>query len=218
MTPAEQLCRFAHLAYARQLVAGMEGNLSLRLPDGAILCTPTMRCKGLLTPEDLCVVDLDGVPVAHALSGRAGRRASSEMPMHLALYRANPAIGGVVHCHPPFATAFAVLGESIPAEFLPEAAIFFGEVPLAPYAMTGTPAMGAVLEPFARDHVAALLQNHGAVAWGRDLELAYGFMESLEAICRSLHYARQIGTPRKIAPEHLPALEALRARVKESLK
>lgn len=210
MDPAAHLCEIARRAYARQLVSGMEGNLSIRRDDGHVLCTPTMRCKGLLNPEHLCVIDLAG----NRVSGSA--RPSSEMPMHLAIYRADARVRAVVHTHPPFATAFAVLGETIPTEFLPEAALFFGEIPLAPYATTGTPAMGDVLRPLVPGHCAALLANHGAVTWGPDLERAYAYMDSLEAICRVLHHARQIGIPRAIGAEHLRELRAIRARLLEA--
>lgn len=126
--------------------------------------------------------------------------------MHLALYASNPDIAAVVHAHPPYATTFAVLGETIPTGFLAEAELFFGVIPTLPFAVPGTPAVGAALRPFARTAIAALLANHGAVTWGPDLESACNRMESLEAICQVIYQARLLGTPRPIPPDQLPAL------------
>ncbi|MDX2199576.1 MAG: class II aldolase/adducin family protein [Phycisphaerae bacterium] len=209
---ADQICAIGRRAYSRGLVAGMEGNISVRLDERRVLCTPTMHCKGTLTPADLCLIDLEG----RRLEG--ARKPSSEMPMHLAAYAADAGVRAVVHLHPPYATTFAVLGESVPTGHLPEAEIFFGAVPLVPYATTGTPAMGEVLRPFVREHCVALLQNHGAVSWAVDLERAYCLIESLEAVCRVVHQARQIGTPREIAAEKRRELADLRVRVRESMR
>lgn len=195
-----QLCELGRRAYARSLVAGTEGNFSLRLHDDRILCTPTGLCKGLMRPEDLCVLTLAGKQV----SGR--RRHSSEILVHLAIYSANPKVRAVVHTHPPFATTFAVVGEPLPRGILPEAEMFLGEVPLVPYATTGTADLANAVRPFAREHVAVLLQNHGAVTWGGDLELAYGRTEVLEAVCRVLHQARQIGVAQPIPEAKLAEL------------
>lgn len=207
MTLIELMCEIGRRADARMLVDGTGGNFSCRLPDGRILCTPTMCRKGSLTPDDLCEVALDGRQVG----GR--RRASSEIAMHLALYRADDAIGAVVHTHPLYATTFAVLGERVPTDLSPEGTVFLGEVPLVPYRTTGTAAMGEVLAPLARAHVAALLANHGAVTWGPDLETAYALTETLEAVARIAYQARLIGTPRPIGAEDRALLDAMRRDV-----
>lgn len=201
-----QLCEAGRRAYSHGLVAGTEGNLSVLLDEQRVLCTPTMMCKGMLTPADLCVLDRQG----RLLAGT--RRPSSEMAMHLSIYDADPEIRAVVHAHPPYATSFALLGQAVPTSFLPESVVFFGEIPLAPYATTGTAAMGDVLRPLVRGHCVALLQNHGAVAWARGLESAYCCMESLEAVCKTLHLARQMGRPAPIAEHDLEALRKLRRK------
>lgn len=194
--------------YARGLVAGTEGNISMRIAADRIACTPSGMCKGRLVESDICSVAPDGSKIA------GDRKPSSEMPMHLAIYAADAAVGAVVHAHPPFATTFAVLGQEPPVDCLPESAILFGRIPLVPYATTGTPEMGTALTPFVADHSVAILENHGAVSWAADLETAYNNMEMLEAVCRVLHLANQVGTPQQIAPNKLAELQQIRTQMK----
>ncbi len=207
-----KLCEIGARAYARELVDGTGGNFSCRLDDGLILCTPTLTCKGRMAPDDLCIVDPDGRPVS------APRPVSSEVQLHLALYKANPDTGAVVHTHPPYATTLAVLGEHLPTGILPEGDVFLGAVPLVPYRTPGTPALGAALAPLARSHVAALLQNHGAVTWGPDVETAYVLTETLEAVSRVYCQARVLGQLNLIPPERQEELAALRERFRAGLK
>lgn len=200
----ERMCDIGRRAYQRQLVAATEGNFSCRLDADRVLCTPTGLCKGLLTPADLCVINLGGEQVEGA------RRPSSEIKVHLEIYRAEPTAAAVVHTHPPFATTFAVLGESIPCGILPESELFLGDVPLVPYETTGTAALAGVLRPHIAGHSGVLLQNHGAVTWGHDLESAYDLTEMLEAVCRVIFQARQIGQPRPIPSGKVAELRARR--------
>lgn len=205
---AEAMCAIGRRAYARELVDGTGGNFSARQEDGLILCTPTMFCKGGLTPDDLCVVDVDGRQV----SGR--RRASSEILMHLEIYAAHPSVRAVVHCHPPYATTLAVAGRTLPPGVLPEGDVFLGPVPLIPYQTPGTRAMGAALRPYVTGHVAALLQNHGTVTWAGDLESAYVLTETLEAVCRVYLQAELIGGVRTIPADEQNKLAELRQRLR----
>ncbi|TWT45483.1 L-ribulose-5-phosphate 4-epimerase UlaF [Phycisphaerae bacterium RAS1] len=202
----ERMCQIGRRAYRRQLVAATEGNFSCRLDGGRVLCTPTGLCKGLLSPADLCVIDADGNQIDGA------RRPSSEMRVHLEVYHSDPAAGAVIHTHPPFATTFAVLGEAVPPAILPESELFLGAVPLVPYETTGTVALADALRPFIAGHSAVLLQNHGALSWGASLESAYDLTEMLEAVCRVIHQARQIGQPRSIPAGKLAELRARRSR------
>ncbi len=182
-----KMCQIGRRAYRRELVAGTAGNFSCRLDDRRVLCTPTLMCKGLLRPEDLCVVDLAG----RQLSG--GRPATSEILMHLEIYAAGGMqVGAVIHCHPPYATTFAVTGRTVPVELAPEGRILLGDVPLIPYQTPGTRELGLALRPYVTDHRAALLQNHGTVTWGPDLETAYVLTETLEAICRLAYQAQKL--------------------------
>jgi len=205
-TLARKMCEVGRRAVERGLTSGTGGNLSCRMDADRVLCTPSGLCKGWLTPDDLCVMDMAGRQVG-------GRRpASSEVRMHLEVYRADRKIGAVVHCHPPFATTFAVLGETVPTGVLPEGDILLGPVPLIPYQTPGTEAMGTALRPFVADHVAAILQNHGTVTWGNDLVSAYLLTETLEALCRVVHQARQVGELRRIPAERQAELAEIRER------
>jgi L-fuculose-phosphate aldolase len=132
--------------------------------------------------------------------------------LHLRVYRRRPDCGAVVHAHPPMATAFAVVGEGIPGNVLPEVAVLMGEVPLVPYATTGTPALGDAVEPFLEGHDAVLLANHGAVAWGANLTTARIRMESLEHAARILAAARCLGPITRLTPEQMTDLERLRGK------
>jgi L-fuculose-phosphate aldolase len=203
---ARQLCEIGRRAHRRELVDGTGGNFSARLDERRVLCTPTLICKGVMGVEDLCVVDLEG----RVLSGR--RAPSSEIRMHLALYQACPATRAVIHCHPPFATTFAVCGEAIPEGVLPEGDVFLGAVPLIPYRTPGTEAMGEALRPMAADRNAALLQSHGSVTWAGDLETAYCLTETLEAVCRVVYQARALGGVKLIPEAEREKLAEIRAR------
>jgi len=200
------LCRIARRAYRLGLVEGTAGNFSVRLDQQRVLCTPTAVCKGDLRPVDLCVVDLGGRQLA-------GERApSSEIGMHLEIYTGCPSAGAVAHCHPPYATTLAVLGQAPPSGLLPEGDILLGPVPLIPYQTPGTRSMGRVLQPYLAGHTAALLQNHGTVVWAGDLRQACLLTETLEAVCRVYWQARLVGVPQLISPDQQAEL-ARRRRV-----
>jgi L-fuculose-phosphate aldolase len=190
------------------LIAGQDGNVSVRYSPGRLLVTPRGLLKSELTPEDIVEVDLEG----RHLGG--SRMASTELDLHLRVYRRRPDCGAVVHAHPPMATAFAVVGEGIPGNVLPEVAVLMGEVPLVPYATTGTPALGDAVEPFLEGHDAVLLANHGAVAWGANLTTARIRMESLEHAARILAAARCLGPITRLTPEQMTDLERLRGKAR----
>lgn len=172
---------------ARQLIAGQDGNVSVRLGADRILVTPAGFAKGSLDPDDLVEVSLSG-------EHRAGReRASSELGLHLAAYQARAEIMAVVHAHPPTATAFTLLGESVPDGILAELMLTVGPVALAPFVQPGTPALGASVGPLLRLHDAVLLAHHGAVTVGVTLQAALFAMEALEHGARTIHLARQLG-------------------------
>jgi L-fuculose-phosphate aldolase len=186
------------------LTAGQEGNVSVRYRPDRLLVTPRGLLKSDLHAEDIVEVGLDG---SH-LGG--SRLASTELDLHLRIYRRRSDCGAVVHAHPPAATGFAVAGEGIPANVLPEVALLMGPVPLVPYATAGTPALGNAVEPFLDGHEAVLLANHGAVAWGADLSRARIRMESLEQAARILLAARSLGRVTTLTPAQMHDLERLR--------
>jgi len=175
--------------YDRGLVAGPDGNVSVRLggPEEAILVTPSGLSKVDVTLDDLVIVNLDG----KVLDGR--RSPSSELAMHLRIYRRRDDVRAVVHAHPPTATGFAVAGESFMAPVLPEVILQMGAVPLVPYATPGTEELPDAMEPFLAAHDAFLLANHGATTVGQTLVAAHQRMESLEHAARILLAARAVG-------------------------
>ena len=202
--PADEMVRCCRALWQRGLIAGSDGNLSIRLGPDRLLVTPRGLLKGELEPGDLVQVDLAG---GH-LDGC--RKASTELDLHLRVYRRRPECGAVVHAHPPAATAFAVAGEAIPEDVLPEITLLMGDVPVVPYAPTGTPALGDAVEPFLTGREAVLLANHGALTWGADLAQARIRMESLEHGARILLAARSLGRVNRLTRDQTDALQRLR--------
>ncbi len=199
-----QCCR--QLA-AGGLIAGQDGNLSVRLAQGRILVTPSGVIKALVSAGDMVEVDERG-------RARRGRRnPTSELDLHLRILRARPDVGAVVHAHPPTATGFAVAGEEIPPNVLPELIFLVGRVPIVPYGTPGTPELGDQVERYLEGHDALLLANHGAVTMGRTLDEAWIRMESLEHAARIIVAAGRVGGggPRPLDPASVERLEALRA-------
>ncbi len=188
--------------YAKGLIAGHEGNLSLR--DGErLLVTPRGSCKGFLSPEQLVATDLDG-------RTRDGVRPSSEILMHAAVYRARPDVRAVVHAHPPVATAFALAGTALDRPVLAEAVVTLGPVPLVPFDTPATADLARAVEQAIASAQALLLANHGALTVGESLWRAWERMETLEQCARITLAARLVGQPRELAPEAVAALQALR--------
>lgn len=173
----------------REYVDGNGGNLSVRLTADYVLCTPTMMSKGDLQPADICLCDMDGTVVAGA------HKRSSELLLHLEIYKANPRAQAVVHCHPPHATAFAATGAPPPYGILTEQEIFIGPVAMAPYETPGTQAFAQTVLPFVHHHNTILLQNHGIVCWSDTLTHAEWLAEIFDTYCRTIILARQTGTP-----------------------
>jgi L-fuculose-phosphate aldolase len=190
------------------LIAGQDGNLSVRLANGRILVTPRGRIKALLAAGDMVEVNLDGTLPRGAR--RSSRKPTSELDLHLRILRHRPDVQAVVHAHPPTATGFAVAGQEIPANVLPELIFVVGPVPLVPYGTPGTPELGDRIVPFLKGADALLLANHGAVTMGRSLDQAWIRMESLEHAARIIVAARAIGDAQPLAAAAVARLEALR--------
>jgi L-fuculose-phosphate aldolase len=187
----EEICDVGRRLWHRAYVDGNGGNISIRVAENMALCTPTLVSKGFMKPEDMCLVDLDG----KQLAGKKKR--TSEILMHLQIMRAQPKAKAVVHCHPPHATAFAVAGVEPPTCMIPEIEVFIGKVPLAPYLTPGTKEMGAKVAELVDKHNTVLMANHGVVSWSETVEDAYFKMEIIEAYCRTIVVASQLGTPLK---------------------
>ncbi|HEV3448843.1 MAG TPA: class II aldolase/adducin family protein [Gemmataceae bacterium] len=183
----QQICEIGRRVYARGFAAANDGNISIRLNDKEVLCTPTMMCKGFMKCEDMCKVDYEGKQIAGT------RKRSSEILLHLAIYKQRPDVKAVVHCHPPHATAFAVAGEPVPKCVLPEVEVFLGEVPTAVYETPGTQKFADTIVPHLKSSNTIILSNHGTVTFGPDLEKAYWNSEIIDAYCKILILAKQIG-------------------------
>ena len=178
---------------AHGLIAGRDGNLSVRLAADRVLVTPCGHIKSLVSARDMVEVDLTG-----RARRRGPRKPTSELDLHLRILRHRPDVQAVVHAHPPTATAFAVAGEEIPDNLLPELIFVVGPVPLVPYGTPGTPELGDRVVPYLKGHDALLLANHGAVTMGKTLDEAWIRMESLEHCARIILAARLIGQPKPL--------------------
>ncbi len=183
----EQICQVGQHLYDKGFVVANDGNISAKLDKNRIVITPTGVSKGGMLPQSLIIIDLDG----NVLEGDA--KPSSEAKMHLAIYRARPDVNAVVHAHPPVATAFAVARKPMVKPIIAETIVTVGEVPVAPYALTGTHQVVRAIEPFLKDYNALLLANHGLVTWGKDLTQAFFRHESVEHYGKILLNSQQIG-------------------------
>lgn len=203
----ETICEVGRRLYQRGFAAANDGNITIRLGKDRVLCTPTGVSKGFMKPDDLCIIDLEG----KQLAGRMRR--TSEALLHLAIYKHRDDIGGVVHCHPPHATAFAVAGEPIPKCVLPEVEVFLGEVPIAKYETPGTQRFAETILPFVDHCNTIILANHGTVNFAKDLMTAYFNAEIIDAYCRILLLARQLGPINYLGESHVGELMEFKRRL-----
>ena len=202
----EEIIRFGRLLHQTGLVAATDGNLSVRLGDGTILCTPTLMSKGLMEPDDLVIVDPDG----HKLHGK--RNVSSEIAMHLLIYRRRRDVGAVVHAHPPTATGFAAAGMALDRALCAELIVTLGSVPLASYETPGTPELAEALAPLVADHDAILMANHGVVTYGVDLLNAYMNMETVEHFAKIALVTHLLGKQQTLSDQHVDKLREIRTK------
>jgi L-fuculose-phosphate aldolase len=203
----DALVEIGRRLWRRGLVAGSEGNLSVRLTGDRLLTTPTGVSKGFMTAEMLVLTDLDGAVID------GDRQPSSELKMHLEIYRQRPEINAVVHAHPPVATAFSVAGIALDRNLLPETVVTMGVIPLVPYSTPTTEEMPASLRPFIARCDAVLLSNHGAVTWAETLETAWFKMETLEMTATVLHNAMLLGKVNDLSAADVKKLFEIRAKL-----
>jgi L-fuculose-phosphate aldolase len=186
----EEIVATGRKLWHRQYVDGNGGNISYRIGPNQVLCTPTLCSKFDLTPELISMVDLDG----NQLAGSAAR--TSEIFLHLEIYKTVPEAKGVVHCHPPHATAYAITGRVPPSGIVPEFDVFVGAVALAPYETPGTKAFAETVRPYVKNYNTVLLGNHGIVCWADTVTHAEWYAEVLETYCWTLTIAStQLGVP-----------------------
>jgi len=174
----EHVVRVCHSIYEKGWVAMNDGNVSVRLDEDHVLCTPTAVSKGQIQLDDLIVCDMAG----NKVEGK--RERTSEIAMHMTVYSLRPDVRSVVHAHPPVATGFATAGRALDKALLPEVVIQLGAVPLASYGLPGTSALSDGMLPFIPHYDALLLENHGCTTYGKDVWEAFFRMEMVE------HFAR----------------------------
>jgi L-fuculose-phosphate aldolase len=202
----EQMCEIGRRIWLKGYCAGNEGNHSCRIGPDRVLCTPTGISKGFLKPDDVCTVDMEGKQI----SGK--RKRTSEILMHLTIYKARPDVKAVVHSHPPHATAFAIANVELPTCIHPEAEVFLGAVKTAKYVTPGDLRLGESLLPYVKDTNTILLQNHGTVTYDVDLENAYYKLEIVDAYSRILLLAKSIGQIRPLDSNEMKELLDLKVR------
>jgi L-fuculose-phosphate aldolase len=190
--------------YARGYTASNDGNISVRLDAERLIMTPTSVCKGFMTPDMMCITDLTGRKIA------GDRNPSSEMQMHLEVYRQRPEVQAVVHAHPPIATGFAVAGIPLDRAVLAEVVCTLGSVPIAEYATPSTRELPEAVRKYVKAHDGMLLANHGALTLGLDVFAAYYKMETIEHFAKISLVARMLGGERLLSREEVARLEKLR--------
>jgi L-fuculose-phosphate aldolase len=202
----ELMCEIGRRIWTRGYCGGNEGNHSIRYGADRILCTPTGKSKGFLKPADLCVVDMKGKQISGT------KKATSEILLHLAVYNNRPDIAAVVHSHPPHATAFAITHTDLPTAIHPEAEIFLGNIPSAPYVTPGDTRLGESILPYVKTASTILLHNHGVVTYAENLEKAYYQLEIVDAYARILMLAKQLGKIHVLDEQLVKEMEPLKMR------
>ena len=193
-TARREIVRVGQLMYERSYVVSSDGNVSVRLDDGRILATPTQTNKGRMNEDSLALTDIEGKPLNE-------RKASSELAMHLLIYRERPEINAVCHAHPPHGSAFAVAGLAIDQPILSEVILTLGCVPLAEYGTPSTDELTTAMLPLVKHHNALLMANHGAVAYGEDVWQAFDRLETLEHTAKIAILARALGGASNLPPD-----------------
>src|SRR3954451_16860551 len=200
----DEIIEVGRRLYARGYTASNDGNISVRLDGGRLLMTPKSVCKGFMTPDMMCITDLEG----RKLQG--DRDPSSEALMHLEVYRQRPDVRAVVHAHPPIATGFAVAGIPLDRPVLAEVLTTLGSIPIAAYATPSTKELPEAVRQYIKAHDGMLLANHGALTVGADLFSAYYKMETIEHFAKISLVARLLGGERLLSRQEVDRLQGLR--------
>ena len=204
----KQICEIGKRIYNRGMVASNDGNISVKLNDNEFLCTPTGVSKGFMTPEYISKVDAKG----NVLQAYEGFKPSSEIKMHMRVYKERPDVNSVVHAHPVYATSFAIAGIPLTEPIMPEAVIALGCVPIAEYGTPSTEEIPDAVSKYLPYYDAVLLENHGALAFSDSLLNAYHKMESVEFYAQLLYQAKMLGGPKPLSEEQVQRLYEIRRK------
>ena len=202
----KEICDIGKRIYDSGMVAANDGNISVKLNDNEFLCTPTGVSKGFMTPDYICKVDKDG----KVIQANKGFKPSSEIKMHMRVYKERPDVMSVVHAHPMYATGFAIAGIPLTQPIMPEAVITLGCVPIAEYGTPSTDEIPDAISKYLQYYDAVLLENHGALAYSDSLLAAYHKMESVEFYAKLLYIARQLGGPKELSEAQVQRLYEIR--------
>ena len=205
----KEMCEIGRRVYNRGMVAANDGNFSVKLNDHEFLCTPTGVSKGFMTPEYICKVDENG----NVLQANKGFRPSSEIKMHMRVYRERPDVQSVVHAHPLYATTFAIAGIPLTQPIMPEAVIALGCVPIAKYGTPSTMEIPDAVEEYLPYFDQVLLESHGALTWAPDLMSAYHKMESVEFYAELLYKSKMLGGPKEFDKDQIEKLYEIRRKM-----
>ncbi len=201
-----EIVRVGQLLYDRSLIVATDGNISARLDDDHILITPSGLCKGLMSAEQLIVIDLNGRKVGPETATTRDLRPSSETAMHLEAYKQRPDVRAVVHAHPPHAIALSIAGISLADCMLPEAIVFLGLTPTTPYATPSSAENAEAIRRVIRGHDALVLQRHGSLTVGSSPLNAFYRTETLEQIARITYMLNHLGGGQPLPPHQVEKL------------
>ncbi len=202
----KQICEIGQRIYNKGMVAANDGNISVKISENEFLCTPTGVSKGFMTPEFICKVDKNG----NVIQANKGFKPSSEIKMHMRVYKERPDVQSVVHAHPLYATSFAIAGIPLTEPIMPEAVIALGCVPIAEYGTPSTEEIPDAVSKYLQFYDAVLLENHGALSYSDSLINAYYKMESLEFYAQLLYQSKVLGGPKKLSDAQVQRLYEIR--------
>lgn len=202
----KQICEIGRRIYNKGMVAANDGNISVKISDNEFLCTPTGVSKGFMTPEYICKVDGEG----KVIQANPGFKPSSEIKMHMRVYKERPDVKSVVHAHPMYATSFAIAGIPLTQPIMPEAVIALGCVPIAEYGTPSTNEIPDAVSKYLQSFDAVLLENHGALTYSDSLLAAYMKMESVEFYAQLLFLSKQLGGPQELNDAQVQKLYEIR--------
>jgi len=205
----KQICDIGKRIYANGFVAANDGNISVRISEDEVITTPTGVSKGFMTPDMLVKINTKG----EVLSASGGYKPSSEIKMHLRVYKERPDVKAVVHAHPPFATGYAIVGIPLTKPIMPEAVISLGCVPIADYGTPSTEEIPDAISKYLQNFDALLLENHGALTYGPDLITAYYKMESLEFYAKLTFITTLLGGPKELSDNQVSKLYEIRNKL-----